>query len=183
MLRATLRGMPTYVALLRGINVGGHRVIRMADLRGMFDKAGAKNVETYIQSGNVVFEHAARSAATLTHDLARTIAKAAGFDVSLVVRTGAELAATIEDNPFSGENADRLYVYFLAGKPTPRLLAPIDPEVFAPERCAAVRDVYLWLPTGMGRSKLAVALARLPGIKDATARNWRTVQKLAEMAS
>jgi uncharacterized protein (DUF1697 family) len=176
--------MAVYVALLRGINVGGHHVIRMADLRDTFERAGGRDVETYIQSGNVVFAHAQRSAAKLTDDLERRIAKAAGFDVPLVVRTAAEFAAAIAANPFAGEPREHLHVLFLPQKPRPDALAALDAKAFLPERCAiAGRDVYLHLPGGMGRSKLAVAIGRVKTLAGATARNWRTTLQLATLAA
>ncbi len=176
--------MPTYIALLRGINVGGHHIIRMADLRAMFERAGAADVATYIQSGNVVFGHASRSAATLATDLARRIERAAGFPVPVALRSATELAAVIATNPFAKETVDHLHVSFLATKPPATALATISPAAFAPERFALQgREVYLHLPDGMGKSKLAVALMKDKSIAAiATARNWRTVLELDRMA-
>jgi uncharacterized protein (DUF1697 family) len=176
--------MPAYVALLRGINVGGNRMIKMADLRDVFAAAGAQDVATYIQSGNVVFTHPARSERTLAAELEKRIAAAAGFPVPVVLRTAGQLARVIEDSPFRGADADHLHVAFLAA---PAANAPaFDARAFAPERYAAVgRELYLYLPEGMGRSKLAAAvLARPKAIgAAATARNWRTVLQLNELAS
>jgi uncharacterized protein (DUF1697 family) len=159
-----------YIALLRGINVGGHRIIKMADLRTMVVAAGARDVETYIQSGNVVFSHAHASAA----ELEKQIAKATGFDVAVILRTADEWNALIAQNPFT--DAANIHVFFTA--------APVTCSVVAskPERYEVWdRDVYVDLPNGLGRSKLAGSLAKaLPG---ATARNWRTVLQLKEMAS
>ena len=177
--------MPAYVALLRGINVGGNRVIKMADLREVFIAADADHVATYIQSGNVVFTHAARSEATLTAGLEKRIAEAAGFPVPVVLRTAGQLARVIGDNPFPDADADHLHVTFLAARPL--ATAPnIDARAFAPERCAAVgRELYLHLPDGMGRSRLAAAVLAKPKAIGAggTTRNWRTVLKLNELAS
>jgi len=175
--------MPVYVALLRGINVGGNRMIKMADLREVFIAAGADDVATYIQSGNVVFTHAARSEPTLAAQLEKRIAKAAGFPVPVVLRTAGQLARVIEDSPFP--DADHLHIAFLAARP-PANAPTIDARAFAPERCAAVgRELYLYLPDGMGRSKLAAAVLAKPKAIGAsgTARNWRTVLKLNELAS
>ena len=177
--------MPAYVALLRGINVGGNRMIKMADLREVFVAADADDVATYIQSGNVVFTHAARSEPTLAAELEKRIAKAAGFPVPVVLRTAGQLARVIEDSPFPDADADHLHVAFLAARP-PANAPTIDARAFAPERCAAVgRELYLYLPDGMGRSKLAAAVLAKPKAIGAggTARNWRTVLKLNELAS
>ncbi len=177
--------MPTYVAMLRGINVGGNRMIKMADLREVFAAAGGTDVATYIQSGNVVFSHAARSERTLAAELEKRIAEAAGFPVPVVLRTAAQLARAIEHSPFPDADADLVHVAFLAAQP-PRTAPTIDARVFAPERLAAVgRELYLYLPDGMGRSKLAAAVLAKPKAIGAggTARNWRTVLKLHELAS
>ena len=177
--------MPAYVALLRGINVGGNRLLKMADLREIFVAAGADDVATYIQSGNVVFTHPARSERTLAAELERRIAKAAGFAVPVVLRTAGQLARVIEDCPFPDADAGHLHVAFLAARPVANVPA-IDARAFAPERCAAVgRELYLYLPDGMGRSKLAAAVLAKPKAIGAggTARNWRTVLKLNELAS
>jgi uncharacterized protein (DUF1697 family) len=177
--------MPAYVALLRGINVGGNRMIKMADLRDVFSGADADDVATYIQSGNVVFTHPARSEPALAAELEKRIAKATGFAVPVVLRTAGQLARVIEDSPFPAADADHLHVAFLPARPS--VDAPtIDARAFAPERFAAVgRELYLYLPEGMGRSKLAAAvLAKSKAIGAAgTARNWRTVLKLNELAS
>jgi uncharacterized protein (DUF1697 family) len=177
--------MPAYVALLRGVNVGGNRMIKMADLREVFIAADAEDVTTYIQSGNVVFTHAARSEPTLAAELEKRIAKAAGFPVPVVLRTAGQLARVIEDSPFPEADADHLHVAFLAARPPANALT-IDTRAFAPERYAAVgRELYLYLPNGMGRSKLAAAVLAKPKAIGAggTARNWRTVLKLNELAS
>lgn len=177
--------MPTYVALLRGINVGGHRMMKMADLRKVFVAADADDIATYIQSGNVVFTHAARSEPTLAAEIEKRIAKAAGFPVPVVLRTAGQLARVVEDSPFPDADADHLHVAFLATRP-PASAPTIDARAFAPERCATIgRELYLYLPDGMGRSKLAAAVLAKPKAIGAggTARNWRTVLKLKELAS
>lgn len=175
--------MGTYVALLRGINVGGHRILKMADLRDIITAAGGRDVATYIQSGNAVFGHAGRATAKVAADLERAIERGAGFAVPVVVRSAAELAAVIADNPFAREDSDKLHVQFLAAKPAANALAKLVPTLFAPERYMLQgREIYLHLPDGMGKSKLAVALSRLSAISAiATARNWRTVLELDRM--
>lgn len=174
--------MARYVALLRGINVGGHRKVRMEDLRAWTAAAGGRDVATYIQSGNVVFTHAARSARTLAADLAAAIAKASTFAIDVVVRTADEWAQVIEGQPFAGAPAEHLHVAFLGAAPPADALATLDPARFAPEAWRLVgRELYLYLPNGMGRSKLAAAIARPKALAAATARNWRTVLQLQAM--
>jgi uncharacterized protein (DUF1697 family) len=173
-----------YVALLRGINVGGKRSIRMADLRAMIEAAGGNNVVTYIQSGNVVFDHASRSSANLTVQLGRAISKAAGFDVDVVVRTAGELGDAIENRPFKDAAPETLHVMFLPERVTAAKLASIDPAAFVPDRYAIVgRELYLCLPDGLGNSKLAATLLRHKALAGATARNWRTVLAIAELTT
>jgi uncharacterized protein (DUF1697 family) len=170
-----------WVGLLRGINVGGNRMIAMADLRKMVAAAGGKNVATYIQSGNVVFDHASRAAPKLAGELEKKIAKATGFAVPVVLRTAEEWASVIARNPFAGADDDHLHVSFLAAPPSGFTL---EAKTFEPEKFAQVeRDVYMMLPLGVGRSKLAGALAKQKSMAAATTRNWRTVLKLAEMVS
>ena len=174
--------VPAYVALLRGINVGGRHLLKMATLRAVVEAAGGTKVETYIQSGNVVFGHASRGSAPLQTKLSAAIAKAAGFPVPVVLRTAAELAEVIATNPFGGAPDEQLHVMFCAAQPVATAFDKLDATAFAPE-CWAIgaREVYLHLPNGMGKSRLAVTVSRLAALKDATARNWRTVQTLAGM--
>ena len=174
--------MPIYVALLRGINVGGVRSLKMSDLRNTFEKAGCTNVATYIQSGNVVFAHVEKSAAKLGEILEAALAKAAGFDVDIVIRTKSEMAKVVAQNPFPRAKPESLYVYFMPKKPAADALAHVDPKKFEPEKFAVVgRELYLVLPNGGGRSTLVGTLVRKSPIKEATARNWRTVNTLIAM--
>jgi len=166
-----------HVALLRAINVGGRNSLPMATLRGVFEDLGARSVATYIQSGNVVFEHAQRSIAKLTTQLVAAITAEAGFEVPVILRTAAEWNALIAANPFG---ADDVHCSFLPAVPSRTALAKVAPDGYLPAKFALVgREVYLHLPSGIGRSKLAGAIAR--ALPDATTRNWRTVVTLGEM--
>jgi uncharacterized protein (DUF1697 family) len=169
--------VPDYVALLRAINVGGRNSLPMEKLRNVLAEQGASSVATYIQSGNVVFSHSRRGAAKLTAQLASAITAAAGFEVPVLLRTRAEWTAAIANNPY-GE-AD-VHCAFLPAAPSKTALAKIDPKPFAPSKFTLVgRELYLYLPSGIGRSKLAGAISR--ALPDATVRNWRTVARLGEM--
>ena len=175
--------MPTYVALLRGINVGGHKPLKMALLREILEGAGCTDVETYIQSGNVVFGHASRSEAKLQAELEKQIAKATKFDVTVVLRSAAEMKTVVADNPFPKAGDKELHVLFCTTRPTAAAFSKVEAAKFAPETWAlANREVYLHLPKGLGNSKLAVTITRVSPAKEATARNWRTVQTLIAMA-
>jgi uncharacterized protein (DUF1697 family) len=170
--------MTAYAGLLRGVNVGGVK-LAMADLRAAAEACGYTDVRTYVQSGNVVFRTGG-AAAKVARDLRAAIASASGVDVALAVRTAAQLDRVIADCPF--DDTAHVHVTFLvegATAPTPS----IDEEAFAPERYAVDgRQVYLYLPNGMGRSKLAVALSRGKAGAAGTTRNWRTVTALRDMA-
>lgn len=176
--------MPTYIALLRGINVGGSKVLKMALLREVLEGAGCEDVETYIASGNVVFGHASRSEAKLQKDLETAIEKAAKFHVPVVLRSVAEMAKVIRDNPFPRSGGKELHVLFCTTKPAATAFAKLEAAKFEPEEWAlANREVYLKLPNGLGNSKLAGTITRVSPAKEATARNWNTVEKLVAMAA
>ncbi len=176
--------MSRYAALLRGVNVGGKNKLPMSELVGLFRSAGCSAVETYIQSGNVVFTAAAPLASRLPGLIAQQIGARFGFQVPVLIRSADELHAAIENNPFlaAGESEDLLHVYFLAHGPPPADTAKLDPDRSPPDRFVVRnREVYLLLPNGMGRSKLTNAYfdAKLKTVS--TARNWRTVLRLLEM--
>ena len=166
------------IALLRGVNVGGHRKVPMADLRSWLLAAGLGDVRTYIQSGNVVLEHAPRiDVAALVHDV---IEDRGGFDVPVIVRSAAQWSKVIAANPYRDAAPTELHVSFLAGAPDDASVAAATKEDWAPEEFAVVgRDVYLHLPQGMGRS---VMVPRLKVIAGATTRNWNTVLALRDLA-
>ena len=170
------------MALLRGINVGGNRKVPMADLRALVEAAGGTDVQTYIQSGNVVFEHAQLTDDTLRDELEQRLEAAFGFTVPVILRRAGAWDAVLKGNPFPDDDPTRLHVSFLRDEPARGATDGIDRERFAPEEFALHgREVYLYLPDGLGRAKLPAALTRVIGTPD-TARNWRTVLKLAALA-
>jgi uncharacterized protein (DUF1697 family) len=174
-----------YVALLRGVNVGGN-ALSMERLRGLCSKLGLKQVRTYVQSGNLVFE-ADESAAHWSDVLERALAGKSRVPISVLVRTGAEMAQVIERNPFAREKGidpARLHVTFLKRAPAKPALAGLSAIEAGSDRLSpAGREIYLHCPNGYGRSKLSNnVLERVLGVA-ATTRNWRTVATLAEMAA
>jgi uncharacterized protein (DUF1697 family) len=174
--------MTTSIALLRGVNVGG-RKLAMAGVREAFVDAGHGDVRTYIQSGNVVFTHTRRAEAALAEDLTRRVSELAGYDVPVILRTAKQWAAMMAANPYRGERQAFVHVAFLASPPPPGERDAVDASAFAPEEYVVVgRDAYLYLPNGIGRAKLPVALGRKGPTGVATVRNWRTVEKLADLA-
>ncbi|MCU1429002.1 MAG: hypothetical protein JWL83_3002 [Actinomycetia bacterium] len=173
--------MPAYVGLLRGINVGGKNKVPMAELRSIFEQLGCADVQTYIQSGNVVFT----SGTSLTNtQVEAAIAETFGLDITVVLRTASALAKVVKANPFPHGDPRTLHVGFMTRAPSKTAVAQLesDNERFLPEEFA-VRgtELYLFLPNGMGQTKLPAYLDRKLKIPT-TVRNWRTVNKLAELA-
>jgi len=173
-----------YVALLRGINVGGHRKVPMKDLRALVEEAGGTNVATYVQSGNVVLTSTA-SADGLRDDLEQRLEQTFGFDVAVMVRSLAEMKTIVAKNPYGHEADDptKVFVVFLGGTVKDADLTALDPAAFAPDEFVGrENEVYLHLPNGAGRSKLAGSIERKVKVP-ATVRNWRTVTALLDMAT
>ncbi len=172
-----------YVALLRGINVGGKTKIAMAALRDTCAAVGCEDVVTYIQSGNVVLK-SKLTADKLRAALEAAIAEEFGFNPAVMIRTAKEMAAVVDRNPYAGTDDKTVHVGFLHAAPnatTKQCLGAID---CAPEELTvAGRDIYLHLPNGMGRAALPVQMERCLRPTPITVRNWRTVTKLAELAS
>jgi uncharacterized protein (DUF1697 family) len=177
---------PRHVALLRGINVGGKNRVAMTTLRRMFEDAGAREVETYIQSGNVVFAAPSKLATKITRQVHDAITGELGLDIPLVLRSAAAILAIAGgEHPFADEVAEAklLMVAFLDRKPSAAGIASFDPSARSPGDFAELRgqQAYLAFPNGSGRSKLdATWLDRKLGVTS-TWRNWLTVQKLATM--
>ncbi len=173
-----------HIALLRGINVGGRNKLRMADLDGVFEEVGCTAVESYIQSGNVVFEAPAQVAASVPGRVEALLAARYGVRSPVVTRTADELAGVVGGVPFAGKRADPacLHVAFLGVRPTAKAAAALDP-VRSPGDVFQVvgREVYLHLPHGVAATKLTNAYLDKTLGTVSTLRNWRTVLKLAEM--
>jgi uncharacterized protein (DUF1697 family) len=172
------------VLLLRGINLGPSRRVPMADLRALFTDAGYADVQTYLQSGNLVLDSAA-SGPELEDTARRLISDRFGFEVPVVARNRRQLAAVVKLNPLGdvAEDPKRYQVSFLSDARAADALAGLESVVAASERIVAHgRELYTWHPDGIARSKLATALsAKRLGVT-LTARNWRTVTALLEMA-
>jgi uncharacterized protein (DUF1697 family) len=178
--------VPAYVALLRGINVGGKNLLPMKDLVSLFEEAGCAAVRTYIQSGNVIFQASPAKAGKLPALIANGIADRFGHRPPVLLRTVDELAETIRHNPFlqAGASENWLHVLFLAGQPDAKSVASLDPDRSPPDRYL-VRglEVYLQCPNGVGNTKLTNAYFDSKLATISTGRNWRTVLKLFELAT
>lgn len=171
--------MPTNIALLRGVNVGGHNKVPMSALRELIESLGHTDVSTYIQSGNVVFT----STKTATPaSLERAIDKEFGVDTTVMLRTRAQMKRILNANPFADEDLKTVHVGFMASKPTAAAVRGLDADQFAPDEFVIKgTELYLHLPNGMGRTKLPAYLDRKLKVPT-TVRNWNTVCKLLELA-
>jgi uncharacterized protein (DUF1697 family) len=174
--------MNTYIALFRGINVGGNNMLPMKALKMLMENSGCTGVQTYIQSGNVVFRSATDAPGVATKLMA-AVSRRHGFEPRVLVLTCEEIEKAAKGNPFpeAAENPAHVHVFFLAGTPKHPDLKGIAAIKAKSERFALKgRVFYMHTPDGLGTSKLAARVERLLGV-DATARNWRTVTKLIEL--
>jgi uncharacterized protein (DUF1697 family) len=176
--------MTTYVAMLRGINVSGRNTLAMEDLRALVTAAGGRDVRTYIQSGNAVFD-SRRSSSAIVTALRRGLEGVLGSGVLVLVRTKEELDAVIDTNPFvhRGEDPKVLHVTFMGEAPGADAVAGALTRSDADEFRVIGREVYLFCPNGYGKTKLTNTFFEKRLGSEATTRNWTTVTKLAEMAS
>jgi len=178
--------MPVMVCMLRGVNVGGHNKISMEALRAVCTSLKLQDARTYVQSGNVVFRTEQRDEARVAADLETAIEEKLSFRPAVVLRTMAELRAVVAGNPFAKRKdvePGKLLVSFLARKPGAEALAEVRKiKADTEEVRIADRELYIYFPDGMGRSKFP--WAKLDKILNtaATGRNWNTVTKLLEMA-
>ena len=177
--------MNNWIALLRGINVGGHNILPMKELKVLLEALGCRDIATYIQSGNVVFRHTESDAASLEATISDAICESFGFESRVMLLSVDEFTRCVRDNPFSQtlQAPKTLHLWFLA--------APVeDPDIEKMDSLKAGTEefmlsekvFYLSAPDGIGRSKLAVSVEKLLGVP-ATARNLRTASKLCEMTS
>ena len=177
--------MPTYIAMLRGINVSGHKMVKMEALRASFGALRLSNVQTYVQSGNLVFGVGNGSVAALSEKIEQRILRDFGFSVPVFLRTAKELEEIIKDNPFlKGTDIDhsKLHITFLSDAAPKTALEALQPLAAKTEQFRVIgRQVYLYCPDGYGRTKLSnTAIERKLSV-GATTRNWRTVNTLLAM--
>lgn len=178
--------MARYISILRGINVSGRNKIGMAALRDLYLKLGFKDVETYIQSGNVVFSHPSAQPDVLAERISSAMGDSFGTIIPVLVLEREELRKVVRDNPFPeqpGKQAAFLHVTFLASVPdSPDLENIRQKQGPGEEFVLSNRAVYLYCPNGYGKSRLSnTAFERILKVT-ATTRNWRTVNLLLEMA-
>lgn len=177
--------MTTWIALFRGINVGGNNLLPMKDLTVMLEAMGCAFVKTYIQSGNVVFRKSGSKAPQLATSIGKAVLDNHGFEPKVQLLTVKELEKALKTNPFTEGEADpkSLHIFFLGQKPkSPNLKMLNEIKIESESFSLDANLFYLHAPDGTGRSRLAARAEMLLGV-DATARNWRTVSKLLELAS
>lgn len=174
--------MSTWIALFRGINVGGNNLLPMQQLITLLERNGCSHVRTYIQSGNVVFNKADIQRAALRELIESAVSNEFGFAITVHLLTARDFRTAVQANPFTDAEGEpkSLHLFFLAQEPT----ADLDAlnEIKAKTEHFEIRSntFYLHAPDGIGRSKLAAKAEKLLGTS-ATARNWRTVSKVLQM--
>lgn len=179
--------MSKYVAILRGINVGKGRKVLMTDLKNLLAKLGLKNIQTYIQSGNVMFDlRQPESLVVLEDGLNQAISGAFGFDIPVIIRTAREMEESVAINPFLKEDdadIDKLHLTFLKDVPAPELLIKIKEFQFSPDQFEIIgKEVFVHCPNGYGQTKITNDFFEKKLKVQATTRNWKTVQKLHELS-
>ena len=179
--------MPAYIAMLRGINVSGQKIIRMEHLRRSCAALGFQSVQTYVQSGNIVFLATGKSPPALSKRISEAILHDFGFSVPVLVKTSKEMGEVIRKNPFlkeAGLDLSRLHVTFLSEAVSKSVLKDLEALASKQDRfCVGRQEIYLHCPDGYGISKLSNAAFEKALSVTATTRNWKTVNALFEMAS
>ena len=175
--------MTTYIALLRGINVSGQKKIKMVELKSHLGELHFRNISTYVQSGNVLFEYEKTDTADLARQVQEKIKEKYGFEVVVFIKTLEDLEVVLENNPFRDEDLTRLYVTFLSQEPDPALLQTLNTIDHHPEEFVLQgKDVYFFSPHGYGKAKMNNNFFENKLKVAATTRNWKTVNKLVELA-
>ncbi|WP_417213157.1 DUF1697 domain-containing protein [Bizionia sp.] len=176
--------MTTFVLLLKGINVGGHKKIPMADLRNLLTTSGFKNVKTYIQSGNVILESATKDIARIESDITAVILKHFGFEVSVLVKTRVDLERIFKASPFSEEKKKASYFIMLHKTPDADLVREASEKVYEGEEYEIINDcIYFFCEKGFGQAKFNVSFFERKLNTFATARNYNTMLKLLSLSA
>lgn len=179
--------MQTYISLLRGINVNGQKLIKMDALRALYERVGFQDVQSYLQSGNVIFKAATQSPAQLAAKLMQAIQDCFGFEVPILVLEPLQLQGALKENPFSQKehfDSKQLYFTFLYESASlDDFAAVVAKKSDTEELMFAGRQVYLYCPNGYGKTKLSNNFIENKLKVLATTRNWKTVDALYTLAS
>ena len=178
--------MPVLISMLRAVNVGGHSQIKMEALRALYSSLKFENPQTYVQSGNVIFKTNERDLALIAKHIQQSIEKKFDCRPEVILRTAAELRSVIAKNPFAKRTniePNKLLVTFLASDPGNEARENLRKQKFAPEELhVADRELYIYFPNGIGKSRLPWPrldkILQTPG----TGRNWNSVTKMLEIA-
>jgi len=176
--------MNTYVAVLRGINVSGQRIIAMKDLKSLFQKAGFENVMTYIQSGNIVFGSTETSPKKIEKSIGNMIQEHYSFDVPVLVVSEEEMKKIYTNNPYIEKKKDimKLHVTLLEKTPDAKLIASVRDEKYqSDEFVIDGSSIYLYCPDGYGMTKFSTTFFEKKLGVPATTRNWKTVTALLDL--
>lgn len=177
-----------YISLLRGINVSGQKIIRMADLKALYEKLGFQNVLTYIQSGNVIFDSDIKNITELNKKIENAIERKYKFCVPVELRTSREILNIIKNCPFGSvdleQEGTKVLVSFLSATPLKDKLEKAQEYAADSEQIVLKgKEIYLYCPNGYGKSKLSnTFLEKKLGV-GATTRNWKSVNKLYELST
>ena len=178
--------METYISILRGINVSGHKKIQMDDLKALFENLKFKNVTTYIQSGNVIFKASKQCDEVLTKKIEDAIYSKYNFEVPVINRSVEEVRNIIAANPLlkdSNIDAEKLHVTFLEEVPGKTKVDSIKNIDYSPDKFIIIgKEIFLYCPDGYGITKLSNNFFENKLKVSATTRNWKTVNKLLELA-
>jgi uncharacterized protein (DUF1697 family) len=179
--------MHTYISMLRGINVSGQKLIKMTELKALYESLRLKNVATYIQSGNVIFQSKGKDPVSLGGVIEKAIEKSFGFLATVILRRPAEFRRVIDKCPFpDSAKADesRVYVTFLKSRPASALVKAMAlvPNKSSDTYQISGNEIYLHCPNGYGKTMFSIAFFEKHLKVSATARNWRTVQTLLTMS-
>jgi uncharacterized protein (DUF1697 family) len=176
--------METYIAMLRGINVSGQKIIKMADFKNHLQELNFTDVQTYIQSGNAVFKNKKSTLKALENKIAKKILEVYGFEVSVIVKTPDKLTEVLVNNPFTKDkDLNRLYVTFLYDEPTADNIKKLKSFDHRPEEYVLNgKIIYGYSPHGYGKAKMSNNFYENKLKVTATTRNWKTVNRLADIA-
>jgi uncharacterized protein (DUF1697 family) len=178
--------MRVVVSMLRGVNLGPHKRIKMEALRALYESLGLRDPQSYVQSGNVVFKTSEKNLGSVAKRIENAIERTFGFHADVIVRTTSELRAVLAKNPFtarSGIDPARLLVTFLASDPGEEAREKIRQIKAEPEELwIDGRELFIYFPNGLARPKLSIPLIERTLKTSGTGRNWNSVRKLLELA-
>jgi len=176
--------MNTYIVLLKGINVGGHKKVPMAELRESLTKSGFQNVQSYIQSGNVLLQSKIGDISTIEIGIEKTIKDDFGFEVSVLVKTRQELHCIFDNSPFEEVKKKASYFMMLHDCPNEDLVKEASEKVYENEDYKIINDcIYYYNEKGLGKAKFNVNFFERKFKTFATARNYNTMVKLLSLSA